>query len=183
MSELNVDKIVAAKRQLELAIRLFFQNEDSIGIHTLVSAGFRILRDIGKYKNSDVNQYLSFVIKLNMQGEFWKTFSRAANFFKHADKDPGATLEGVKEEVNDFMILFACLLYRDIESVWTPTMTAFIAWYSLIHPDFSKYLSDDPMLTKMLQSRELSSIKNKPREEQLIEGRILLQCAVSTKNI
>lgn len=183
MSELNVDKIGAAKRQLELAIRLFFQNEDSIGIHTLVSAGFRILHDIGKSKNSDINQYLSSVIKPQMQGQFWKTFSRAANFFKHADNDPDATLEGVKEEVNDVMILFACFLYRDIESVWTPTMTAFIAWYLLIHPEFSKYLNDDPMLMKMLQSRKLSSIKSKPRKEQLIEGNILLECAVSPKNI
>ena len=52
MKELKVDKIGAAKSQIELAIRLLFQNEDPTGIHTLASAGFRILRDIGKSKNS-----------------------------------------------------------------------------------------------------------------------------------
>ena len=93
MTEIKADKIEAATSQIELAIRLLFQNEDPIGIHTLAAAGFRILRDLGKAKRSEISQYLTNIIKPGMEGRFWKVFSRAANFFKHADNDPDGVLE------------------------------------------------------------------------------------------
>jgi len=43
---MHVDKIAAASRQLDAAIRMFFGQEDELAIHTLVSAAFRVLRDI-----------------------------------------------------------------------------------------------------------------------------------------
>jgi hypothetical protein len=177
MAEIRVDKIGAAARQIELAIRLFFQNEDPIGIHTLAAAGFRILCDIGKAKNSEFNQCLTAVIKPGMQGKFWKVFSRAANFFKHADSDPDAILEDVQEEVNDVFILFACFLYRDIESHWTPQMLAFVTWYIVIYPEFLDYLQDDPALRHMVQSEDMSMIRGKSRDEQLSEGKIVMERA------
>jgi len=62
MTELKVSKIEAARRQIELSIRLLFHNEDPIGIHSLASAGFRILRDLGKTRKSEINQYLTTVL-------------------------------------------------------------------------------------------------------------------------
>lgn len=184
MAEIKVDKIGAATRQLELAIRLLFQNEDPIGIHTLVAAAFRILRDIGKAKNSDIHQYLTAVIKPEMQGKFWKVFSHVANFCKHADSDPDAILEGVQEEVNDVLILLACFFYRDIELNWTPPMVAFVAWYIVIHPTFIDCLQDDPVLRQIVQNVEMSMIRVKSRDEQLNEGKMVLEMAsVWTKNI
>jgi hypothetical protein len=44
----QVTKMVAAKRQLDSAIRLFFAKDDELAIHTLVAASFRVLRDITK---------------------------------------------------------------------------------------------------------------------------------------
>jgi len=184
MAEIKVDKIGAVTRQIELAIRLLFQNEDPIGIHTLAAAGFRILRDIGKAKNCEINQYLATVIKPEMQGKFWKVFSRAANFFKHADSDPDDILKDVQEEVNDVLILFACFLYRDIESHWTPQMVAFVTWYIVIHPEILDYLQDDPVLRQMVQSKEMSVIRDKSRVEQLSEGKIVMErAALLTKSI
>lgn len=178
MTEIKVDKIGAATRQIELAIRLLFQNEDPIGIHTLAVAGFRILRDLGKAKQSEISQYLANVIKPKMEGKFWKVFSRAANFFKHADSDPEGVLEGVQEEVNDVLILFACFLYRDIEARWTPQMLAFVAWYIVIHPELLDYLQDDPVMTQLVQSEEMRSVRDKSRDGQLDEGRIVIERAI-----
>jgi hypothetical protein len=53
MTEIRANKIEAARRQIELAIKLLFQNEDPIGIHTLTAAGFRILCDVGKAKKKE----------------------------------------------------------------------------------------------------------------------------------
>jgi len=46
MTEMRVTKIEAARRQIDAAIRLLFSEEDPVVIHTIASAGFRILRDI-----------------------------------------------------------------------------------------------------------------------------------------
>jgi len=41
-----INKLEAARRQLDTAIRLTFSNEDALAIHTLAAAAYRILRDI-----------------------------------------------------------------------------------------------------------------------------------------
>ena len=44
----QISKIAAAQRQLDAAIRMFFQREDALAIHTVVAAAFGILRDLTK---------------------------------------------------------------------------------------------------------------------------------------
>ena len=41
-----INKLEAARRQLDAAIRLTFSNEDALAIHTLAAAAYRIVRDI-----------------------------------------------------------------------------------------------------------------------------------------
>jgi hypothetical protein len=45
-STIQINKIAAASRQLNAAIRMFFANEDALATHTVASAAFRILRDV-----------------------------------------------------------------------------------------------------------------------------------------
>jgi hypothetical protein len=45
-TSVHVNKPAAARRQLDLAIRLFFAREDELGVHTLASAAFTILRNL-----------------------------------------------------------------------------------------------------------------------------------------
>jgi hypothetical protein len=49
-NSLYINKIAAASRQLNLAIRLFFAKEDELGIHTLAWAAFTILRNLFKHR-------------------------------------------------------------------------------------------------------------------------------------
>lgn len=178
MAGIKVNKIEVARRQIELSIRLLFLNEDPIGIHTIAAAGFKILHDLGKVKNdSQINQYLKNIIRPGMEGKFWNVFNRAANFFKHADRDPDDILEKVKEEVNDVLILFACFYYRDIGNQWTPQMAAFVAWYIVFHPEVLDYLQDDPVMRQIVQNQEISVLRNKSREDQLNEGKLFIERA------
>jgi hypothetical protein len=41
-----INKLEAARRQLDTAIRMTFANEDELAIHTVAAAAYRILRDI-----------------------------------------------------------------------------------------------------------------------------------------
>lgn len=178
MTEIKVGKIEVARRQIELSIRLLFQNEDPIGVHTLTAAGFRILHDLGRLKpNSQINEYLKKIIKPGMEGKFWQRFNRAANFFKHAERDPADILENVQEEANDVLILFACFYYKDIGYQWTLQMVAFVTWYMVLHPEIIKLLIDDPTTNDLVADEEFSALRQKPRPEQLSFGRILIERA------
>lgn len=63
-------------------------------------------------------------------------------------------------------------------------MVAFVAWYIVIHPTFIDCLQDDPVLRQIVQNVEMSMIRVKSRDEQLNEGKMVLEMAsVWTKNI
>jgi hypothetical protein len=61
-----INKIAAAIRQLDAAIRMFFAKEDELAIHTVASAAFRILRDItekrGKHFTAEVLRHGFYVM-------------------------------------------------------------------------------------------------------------------------
>jgi hypothetical protein len=44
----TIAKLDAAKRQLTVAIRLFFNHADPVAIHTLAAAAYQILYDLSK---------------------------------------------------------------------------------------------------------------------------------------
>lgn len=50
---LQLTKLEAARRQLETSVKLFFDHGDEVSIHTLVAAGYAIVRDINKHRGGD----------------------------------------------------------------------------------------------------------------------------------
>ncbi len=49
-AEIYVNKLEAARRQIDAAIRMLLANEDSLAIHTVTAAGFGVLRDLLKHR-------------------------------------------------------------------------------------------------------------------------------------
>jgi len=47
-ASLHVNKLSAAKRQLKAAIRMHFQSEDELAVHTVAAAAYGLLKDIKK---------------------------------------------------------------------------------------------------------------------------------------
>jgi hypothetical protein len=173
MTEIRVSKIEAAKRQIELSIRLLFQNEDPIGILTLAAAGFRILRDLGEEADAKAHHHLKKIIKVGMEGKLWKAFNRPADFLKHAENVHDGILDNIQEEANDVLILFACFYYKDLGHRWTLQMVAFITWYMLLHPEIIELLLEDPTKYDIVADDEITVLKEKPRYEQLTFGKII----------
>ena len=132
MSEIRANKIDAARRQIDVAIRMLFSNGDPVAIHTIAAAGFKILRDIAdKNKKGKIQQYVRDIVKPGT----WKIINKPANFFKHADHDTDEILENIQEEVNDFMILLACFYYQDLGYRLTPEMGVLMTWMGALHPN------------------------------------------------
>jgi hypothetical protein len=57
-AELYVTKLAAAQRQLHAAIRMTFLAENELAIHTVVSASYRILRDLKRRRGR--NEYVDW---------------------------------------------------------------------------------------------------------------------------
>jgi hypothetical protein len=85
----KITKIDGARRQIETAIELYFDNKDSLSVHTLAWAAFKVLFDLYPHHNSD-----GFDAQLDaiLGKEGWQSMSGVANFLKHADSDPDAFL-------------------------------------------------------------------------------------------
>jgi len=177
MGTIKVNKIEAARRQIDAAIRLLFDNEDPIAIHTLTMAGFRILRDIAEKRKSNISKVTQSFIRPGMEGKFWGSMQTFANFLKHAKADPDCIIDNIQEEVNDSILLLASLYYQDLGYQFTPEMLALTGWYSAIHPDF---ILDDALKNIQTQLEAVQgTLTGKSRKEQLVEGKEVLNIAKS----
>jgi hypothetical protein len=136
--EFEVAKLDAARRQLETAIYLLFEQADAISIHTLAHAAFGILKDVAEYRKADRVLQVADEIgasTFNKKGKrvFSNGFNKAGNFFKHGDKDPTGSLSGVPEEENEALISIAVEVYRDLGCLITPEIQSFYLWWRCIN--------------------------------------------------
>jgi hypothetical protein len=89
---LQISKLDAAHRQLQTAIRMWFYDADPVSTHALAYAAYEVVHDVSKARNPNRPDMLfdSKHIKPDKRKEFIRTFKEAANFFKHANRDPHA---------------------------------------------------------------------------------------------
>lgn len=176
MSESKLNKIEVARRQIDASIRMFFANEDSVPIHTLIMAAYRILRDLAAKQNTSyMDKIINSIIKPGTKKEFWHVFQRAANFFKHADRDSEEILNNFDEEVNDFIILVACLYYQDLGHQHTPEMITLIAWFMSVHSEY--ILEESFSVFQSILEQTRNDLVGKSRKKQLEIGKKRLRLA------
>lgn len=127
---IHISKIDAAKRQLEIAIRLFFSNGDVVAIHTLTAAAYNLMKDLSKLQGKHV--VVKDIMLEKVKPEYKKTVSdkinEAENFFKHADNDPTKLLE-FNPVTTEFLLWDACVTYRTLTSEEIPLTFLFIIWF------------------------------------------------------
>ena len=132
--EIQTTKLDAARRQLETAISLLFNDGDAISTHTLAHAAFGILKDVAAHRSAtDVLTAAEALAAAGKKGEFWKGFNRAGNFFKHADRDPDAVLMGMPEEENEALISIALSIYDGLGCIKSAELLSFSLWWSCIN--------------------------------------------------
>lgn len=85
---IRVSKIEAAKRQLDCAIYLWFQDRDAIAIHTLARAAYDVIHDLNE-KNGTLAELLYNNDRIaDAYKKKWEAaLKKPGNFFKHADRD------------------------------------------------------------------------------------------------
>lgn len=172
-----IDKIEAARRQVECAIRLMAAHDDELAVHTLAMAAFGILNGLAaaRHVNYDV-EFRPFFTNIG-----WSRITTTANFLKHADRDPDANLASLDERENDWRIGFCILLYRSLRGTLSPTMAAFHCWMIIRHPDQFQLSKDQDKSIEDAYRDAINFLKEEGRRSEKLLLNALIE--IYTKGI
>jgi hypothetical protein len=87
-----ITKIDAAKRQLETAVQLWFEDRDSVSIHTLISAAMGLLEPLARAKGTWRGVFDTSSMRPGMEEEYLALMKLHQNFFKHGSKDSNESI-------------------------------------------------------------------------------------------
>jgi len=179
---MKLTKADVATRQLDTAIRLFFNAGDVVSVHTLVAASATVFADIldkmgeTSWRQQMIAQHSGYLSKKQVISALRK----AQNFFKHADRAYEKSIEFLETE-NDSLILIATLeaglllqvnnLNRSEKPKPSTPMSVFQLWYIATKPDGFYVPEELVAATKDV----FPNINKSPRFEQLSIGASFLK--------
>lgn len=169
---MEISKLEAAKRQLDCAIRLYFNDDDMCSVITLCKASFRLLWDLYPRLSQDGFEK-EFGKIIDWMG--WKNYYAIANFLKHADKDHDEMME--PHEVHALSgIGHSIILYgRITESALSPEMKAWETIMTLWHPDIWDSHPDPEHPQYPDFQSTVAKFQSSSRKERLAMGRGFLR--------
>lgn len=127
MTPESVSRQDAIRRQLDTAIWLWFQDDDSVSIHTLACSALKIAHDIGEKLGKPA------ILFEHLPKELKKDAIAAQGFFKHAKDDPRDVLS-FNSGITLYHIYDAANCYKGIFFSLSPLMTTFILRFLLVYP-------------------------------------------------
>jgi hypothetical protein len=167
----RLSKTEAARRQLDCAIRLYFDNDDLLAVHALSRAAFRVLYDL-QPADDDYKKLITQTIRYLG----WSNFNELTNFLKHADRDPAdAEVDEASEAAIQVFIGFAAMLYRQITAMLTPEMKAFHLWMKVMNPEHFPDVREPDWEFEQDYLDATEALKIQPREVRVTSGKALLQ--------
>lgn len=91
---IHISKLDAARRQIDVAIRLLFEGGDPVAVHTLVGASSVIISDLVDmhHPNKSWDKFAQEANKITAS-EYFQVMRKPQNFLKHARDDADATLD------------------------------------------------------------------------------------------
>jgi hypothetical protein len=138
-SKIKVAKIDAAQRQLQTAIRLWFNDGDAVSIHTLAFAAYEVIHVISKKQKPDRRDLLfdSLIVKDEYRADWNKSIKEHANFFKHAKNDFDASID-FAPVISVLFMMSAITGIGILGRPHTAEETALTFWLFIHEPDWIK---------------------------------------------
>ena len=132
-ADLHISKLDAARRQLESAVRFYFSEGDPVSIHTMTAAAHQILADISTARG-DTQMFFESMIKTYVRPEGQEVYKKhiraAANFFKHAGRDPDG-IYTFNPRQTDFLLFEACHAHKELTGELVPLLAVYSCWFVL----------------------------------------------------
>lgn len=181
-----ITKTDAAERQLDTAIRLFFESRDHLSSFALAVASREVTDDVIQSRYSELYQRelarvgdplkvcLSYreELKLHIKDEFHKDFFKLdhkwQNFLKHADKDPAEEIDPVTTKQLALVIIFAIKNYVLLTQHLTIEMKTFFVWIAIAEPQLIRSLPGDVITNKAIAEMR-SYISGDPYDRNALE--------------
>ena len=180
-----ITKTDAAERQLNTAIRLFFENRDHLSSYALAVASREVTDGVIHSRRRELYRHelarvgdpqkvcLSYRegIKSLVKPEFYENFltldRKWQNFFKHAVRDPDAEIEPFATKQLALVIITAIRNYTLLTQHWTTEMAAFLGWFAVAEPQLVNLAPGDVMNEAIDKIR--SGISGDPYDRDTLE--------------
>jgi hypothetical protein len=105
--QFKLTKLDVAEQHIKTAVWLYFQNAHPVPIYTLASAAREIITTVGDKAGVETALHQLASKRGEAVKHLGGRLQKHASFFKHADRDPAATLEFAEAEV-DPVLQLAC---------------------------------------------------------------------------
>jgi len=163
----------AARRNVDAAIRMLFSGEDPLPVHLVVAAAFRVLHDLAQANRPEARDELihRFLVP-GGEDVFHRAIEDATVFAKRAEQEPGAMLQDVSEERNDFEIAIVCLYLECLAAKSSAEAQAFLWWFAAMYPHVMKA---DRFFKASLPTEDFQWLRGAPRPKQLQFGDTVLR--------
>jgi len=167
-----ITKIEAAEKQLDTAIKLFFENIDHLSAYALAAASCEMTDDLCEKRETEIYSSelerlgdpqkirLSFryemeiLIKPEHLKEAMRLFNKTKNFLKHADRDQDQVLEDFSVEKLAFVIFWGIKNFVLLEKRWTPAMSIFFGWFGAKNPNLLMTDQDNEYSRLVMKMKE-----------------------------
>ena len=140
---MQLSKLEAARRQLETAIKLYFEYGDEVSIHALAAAAYSLIRDINEHRGGEpMLKDLHLFLSDGLAREFRKYINRPENFLKHADKDPDG-VDDLEPRWTEALLWEASRKYCEMTGEQNKLMLTFVFWFVERQPELREQFEKD----------------------------------------
>ena len=167
--QFEVSKLNAAQRQLDVAIRMLFGEEDPVSVHTLVGAASVLLTDLVEIIIPQ-RSWDKMAREANSlaPSEYFQVMRRDQNFFKHARGDHQAVLTFNPEET-EALAFWAVMNASELAPLSIESQV-YQLWYIAARSPFT-----DPEKSPLREALGLfGDLRLLPRAERLRAGKRVL---------
>ncbi len=179
---LKLTKLDVARRQLAVAIGMFFRDDEPVSIFTLAANAWEVIDALCVR-----NGVQSMSVQSREYIEAGKDLKRDyvnvpyRNFFKHADKDPVDVLEDFDSSMVDGLLFLAVEDYLRLVQRSPVQFQVYQLWYLATRPE--KISPEE--LEQILQDIDdiFPNIRSLLRVEQLALGRKVMADALANQNL
>lgn len=175
-------KRVVAQRQLVAAIRLLYDGADLVAVYSLAANAWEIIDTLAARAGLDsISNQTREHIPLGKDLKFDYINSPYRNFFKHADRDPDASVPPLKDENVESIVFLAVEDYLRLFGMSPIEFQVYQLWYLAKNEE---KLSADAMARVLDEIRAaFPNIRKLSRDGQLSMARSVLASAQSDEDL
>lgn len=161
---LKIGKLEAGRRNLATAIELWFHDRDPVSIHSLAFAAYEVIHFVCKSRGCERDLLFDSAVVLDEgRGEWLEALKKAANFFKHANRDPDGVLEFNPLTSEAFMMVAIAAIELCGEKL-TDTEATFASWTYVHRPEFLT-AQGRKMLADSLSADHLDKLRKESKRD------------------